>query len=203
MVVETQDQQEDAEEPSGVAANSSEATPLSESCYSCSVPRKKTGEGKGFCFLEFVNLEAAEAATRVLNAGVQISGSVVSAQLAKQNASTTALQADQYKKGQKKAANHNRKEAVYMPRLQIKSRDQGYGKTLAPPLRKHNARPLGAEKNATTYLKSMTQAPATSAEPAALLSLKDGVKQLELKNQKGWKTRQLSLEEPPVSLDDQ
>lgn len=168
------------------AEEESEATLLSESCYSCSVPRKKTGESKGFCFLEFVTLEAAEAAIRLFNSGVQISGSVVSAQLAKQNAATTSEQADQYNKSKKKTAKSHKDEAFYMPQMQIKSRDQGYNKglnSLAPPLRKKNPRPLGAEKKATTYIKAMTQTKVVET-PEALLSLKDGEKQLALKNKK-------------------
>eukprot|EP00928_Gymnodinium_smaydae_P024044 TRINITY_DN19596_c0_g1_i1.p1 TRINITY_DN19596_c0_g1~~TRINITY_DN19596_c0_g1_i1.p1 ORF type:complete len:281 (-),score=37.16 TRINITY_DN19596_c0_g1_i1:292-1134(-) len=151
---------------------------LSDSCYSCTLPRKRNGESKGFCFLEFENLESAEAAVLRLNAGVQVLGCMISAQIAKQSGTTVSQQANKH---QKSKAKQGRAEER-LPDLKIKR--QGYSKNAAsalppPPLRKNNARPLNEEKKASTYLKSLGMG-RTVVPVSAALSLEDGDQALQL-----------------------
>lgn len=155
---------------------------LSDSCYSCSVPRKKTGESKGFCFLEFLTLESAEAAIYILNAGVQIDGSVVSAQLARQNAAMVSEQTDKQRKDKTKTAKHNKQEAVYFAPMSIKNKGYNATKDGGPPMRKKGARPIHEGKTATTLLKAFKKEVSVVAERTAMLSLADREKQLELEN---------------------
>jgi len=190
---------EGVSEPTETAAEESKATLLSDSCYSCSLPRKKTGESKGFCFLEFVTLEAAEAATHLLNAGVQISGSMVSAQLARQNAAAVTQGMDQHFKGKNKKAKQEKEEAFFYPQIRIKR--GGYNKSRAPgqaggpPLRKTGARPIGEEKTAKTLLNSIVTK-SKEDKVKVLLALADAEQLLQLKN------GELSLNELQLALTD-
>lgn len=68
--------------PSSVAADDREA--VHAAFLSCAVVRSKdTGECKGYCFLTFEVAAQAEAAIRVLNAGVEVAGAEVRAQLSR------------------------------------------------------------------------------------------------------------------------
>jgi len=170
-----------------------DVTKLSDSCYSCSVVRKKTGESRGFCFLDFETLESAETAIYILNAGVLIAGSMVSAQLASQNQADAQAQADKQKKAKSKAARLQREESVYLPQLKIKrqaySKDKAPGEPGGPPLRKHGARP---QKSALTVLKAM-RTKEEEVERVHMLRLEDQQRLLlELDNAKP------SLEEVPL-----
>jgi RNA recognition motif-containing protein len=166
-----------------------EAELLSDSCYSCSVPRKKTGEGKGFCFLEFLTQESADAAVMILNAGVQINGSLISAQIARANASTVTEHYDKKNKEKNKTAKHNKEQAVYLPQMKIKNqgyhRERAPGEPGGPPLRKQGARPIREEKTAKTLMKAFEAKVVNEvAQKTALLSLGDREKQLQLENAK-------------------
>jgi len=167
------------------AGVNSESTNLSDSCYSCSVARKKNGECRGFCFLEFETLEAAETATRILNAGVLIAGSIISAQLAIQSTTDVQGQADKHKKAKDKAAKLQKTEAVYLPQLKIKrqgySKDKAPGEPGGPPLRKHGARPVGVEKNAKSFQKAVSTQK-VEGERVALLCLEDRQRLLKLED---------------------
>eukprot|EP00930_Biecheleria_cincta_P041280 TRINITY_DN28276_c0_g2_i1.p1 TRINITY_DN28276_c0_g2~~TRINITY_DN28276_c0_g2_i1.p1 ORF type:complete len:192 (-),score=37.32 TRINITY_DN28276_c0_g2_i1:110-685(-) len=145
---------------------------LSDSCLSCTVPRdKKTGSCRGFCFLEFLSLAQAETAVCKLNAGVQVAGQVISAQLSRQSGSAASVQHDRKKKDKAKAGYVEDQ----LPALRCKR--QVYDKTgksgPPPPVRKHGARiaaPVSSMQKAR-YHQPRQELCLTDAEP--LLELQD------------------------------
>ncbi|CAE8729434.1 unnamed protein product, partial [Polarella glacialis] len=113
---------------------------LSDSCVKCLVVRdKKTGSCKGFCFLEFLTLEAATAAVTLLSAGVQVAGAIVSAQLARQ--SGTVIKKGQDKHSKKvQARSQADRECLFDLRIQGQVYDKTGRNGPPPPLKRQGAR---------------------------------------------------------------
>lgn len=181
-----------------VSAGNGDLPLLSDSCLNCLVVRwKKTGECKGFCFLEFLTLEAAEAAILVLNAGVQVAGAMVAAQLARQNSAMISGQIDKHNKSKVKATRHFKAE-VDLPQLRIQG--QIYSKNSSkypdPPSKRNGVRANAEEKKSMTYSASVRIARDT-ARSVEQLRLRDREKQLELQDE------QLRLSDQQLSLTDQ